>query len=240
MLFGWFGNKFMNKMEEMGSGSGLANAAGKVVKKKEFTPEELALIDKIHDEHIADQTVTHSLEDITSAVAAIWKYCDVDTPPKVVLCDSPIACKKQLKADGYKCGPGKGELTEYWSIWYVGYLAMYDFGDRIGLNLDKSKLALFKNWVQCVPFCVFNNDVIYVSRKPTKMCFNDQQQLHCEDGKSCEYADGWGIWTINGTAVDEQIVMRPETQTLEQIEADASEERKAIRLQRWRSKVGSN
>lgn len=243
MLFGLFGNKFMNKMEEIGSGSAMADAAGKVMKKKDkFTPEELILIGKVHDEHIADQTITHSFESIVSAVNAIWKYCKVDTVPRVVLCDSPIACKKQAVADGYTT-KGKDSdpknLTEYWSIWYVGYLAMYDFGKRVGLDIDTDKFELFQNWVQSVPFCIFNESVIYVSRKPVKLHFNDQQQLHCETGKSCEFADGWGIWTINGTSVDEQIVMKPETQTLEQIEAETDEERKAIRLQRWHSKVSN-
>jgi len=196
-------------------------------KKKEFTPEELAMIDQVHQEYIDMQTRQEPVEDIKSAVAAIWKFCGVNKAPEVIICDSPVACKKQSKVDG------RNDLTEYWSIWYVGYNAMYDFGCRIGLDIDKEKLALFSNWVRCCPFVLFNEDVVYVSRKPTQLHFNDNQQLSCETGKSCEFADGWGIYTINGVSVDEQIVMRPETQTIQQIQKEPNEEIKRIRIERY-------
>jgi hypothetical protein len=196
-------------------------------KKKEFTPEELALIDQVHQEYVEMQTRQEPPADIDQAVAAIWKFCGVNKPPKVVVCDSPISCKKQSKLDG------DNDLTEYWSIWYVGYCAMYDFGSRIGLDIDKEKLALFSNWVRCCPFVLFNEDKVYVSKKPTQLHFNDNQQLSSEYGKSCEFADGWGIYTINGVSVDEQIVLHPETQTLEQIRKEPNEEIKRIRIERY-------
>lgn len=195
--------------------------------KKEFTEEELALIDQVHKEYIDMQTVQEPLEDITHAINEIWKFCGVDKTPKIIVCDSPIACKNQSVADGHT------DLTEYWSIWYVGYNAMYDFGARIGLEIDKDKLELFSNWVRCCPFVLFNEDIVYVSRKPTALHFNDNQQLHCEDGMSCEFADGWGIWTLNGVSVDEQIVMKPETQTVTQIRAEQNEEVRRLRIGRF-------
>jgi hypothetical protein len=232
MLFGLFGRKtFMNKLEEIGDGSAMAKEANKVVqKKKEFTPEELNLIDTVRNEHLDDQTTQQPYEKVVEAVHAIWTYCDAkNKTPKVILCDSPLACKKQSKADGFKSSEQDKEngVTEYWSIWYAGYNAMYDFGVRIGMDLDLAKFKLFNAWVQCCPFVLFNGDVVYVSRKPHTLKFNEQQQVHSEDSKACEYNDGWGIWSLNGVSVDEQIVMRPETLTDEQIEK-FDEEKRAI------------
>jgi len=217
-LFGGGGSKFMNKMEEIGDGSAMADAAGEVIadtvkKKKEYTPDELALIETVRLEHIARQTQQEPYEKVVEAVAAIWKYCGEEKAPKVILCDSPIDCKKKAVADGYNTKGEKGDpkkLTEYWSIWYVGYNAMYDFGNRIGLDIDKSKLELFNNWVMCCPFVLFNTDVCYVSRKPHTLVFNEQQQLHNETAKSCEFNDGWGIWTLNGLSADEQLAKMDE------------------------------
>jgi hypothetical protein len=50
---------------------------------------------------------------------------------------------------------------------------------------------------------------------------------------SVEYADGWGLYSIGGVAVDEQIVMRPHTQTIDQIRSEENEEVKRIRIERY-------
>jgi hypothetical protein len=56
---------------------------------------------------------------------------------------------------------------------------------------------------------------------------------HCESGPSHLWADGFAIWTIHGVRVDEQIVLRPETQTIEQIDGEANAEAKRIRIERF-------
>jgi hypothetical protein len=41
------------------------------------------------------------------------------------------------------------------------------------------------------------------------------------------------MWRLNGIPLDEQIVMRPETQTLAQINAESNADVKSIRIQRF-------
>ena len=183
------------------------------------------MITVVHDEYMARQTTQEPLEDIKSAVQAIWDL-EFKTTPEVIVCDSPVACKKQSIADGHK------NMTEYWSMWYVGYAAMYDFANRIDLEMDQEKLVPFLNWVNCCPFVLFDENTVYVSRKPTEIHFNDNDQLHNEEGMSCSFADGWGIYTINGVEVDHQIVMEPETQTIQQIRDEENEEVRRIRIER--------
>lgn len=48
-----------------------------------------------------------------------------------------------------------------------------------------------------------------------------------------QFADGWTLWNINGVNVDEQIVMQPETQTVQQIKSEENEEVKRIRIERF-------
>ncbi len=57
--------------------------------------------------------------------------------------------------------------------------------------------------------------------------------LHNDSGPAIEYRDGWKIWCINNVQLDEQIVMRPETQTIEQINGEQNAEIKRIRLNRY-------
>jgi hypothetical protein len=56
---------------------------------------------------------------------------------------------------------------------------------------------------------------------------------HCTDGPSHRWRDGFSLWHIGGILVDEQIVMRPETQTVSQINNEQNADVKAIRIQRY-------
>lgn len=89
---------------------------------------------------------------------------------------------------------------------------------------DASKLGGFR--VMHERFCI-------VSDFPDFIKIDDQNRPHCEDGPSHRWSDGWSLWYINGIAVDEQIVMRPETQTVDQINAEQNQDIRAIRIERY-------
>ena len=58
-------------------------------------------------------------------------------------------------------------------------------------------------------------------------------QLHAEDGPALAWRDGHARWYLAGTVVDEQITLRPETQTVPQIDQDENADRKAVRIERF-------
>jgi len=62
---------------------------------------------------------------------------------------------------------------------------------------------------------------------------NGRMVAHNDSGPALAWSDGWSIWMLDGVQVDEQIVMRPETQTLKQIENESNEEIKRIRIERY-------
>lgn len=192
-----------------------------------LTEKELALVEETNQEYLAMQTVQEKDDLIIATLGDIWKYCGTEKPPKVTICLSPIDCKKKADADGMQ------NMREHWSMWYAGYDAVYGFSKKIGIEIDEEKVDLFSRWVRCCPFLIYDDDNAYVSRKPCKITFNDNNQLHNESGMACEYMDGWGVYVINGVRVDEQIVMRPETQTLEQLRNEQNEEIKRIRIERY-------
>ena len=80
---------------------------------------------------------------------------------------------------------------------------------------------------------LFDENVVYVSRRPVEVHLNDDGQLSNENGMACRFADDWGVWVINNVTLDEQIIMRPETQTVEQIRNENNEEVKRIRIERY-------
>lgn len=192
--------------------------------KTEFTKEELALVDVIFDKYVAMQSQQVEEQDIKSIITEMWQEMGL-APPQIIILDSPLACKKAC--------PNPSEYATYWNMWLCSYAATYEFAASIGVEFDKEKYRKFMEWCRCCPFILFNDTTVYASRKPKYIKFNDANQLHCDDGMACEYADGWGVYSINGVSVDEQIVMRPETQTIKQISDEQNEEVKRIRIIRY-------
>jgi len=58
-------------------------------------------------------------------------------------------------------------------------------------------------------------------------------RIHREDGPAIEWFNGFKIWYLNGVEVTEQIVMRPETITLEQISEKKDVEVRSIMIERY-------
>lgn len=75
-----------------------------------------------------------------------------------------------------------------------------------------------------------------VSERPAEVHL-DGERLHCETGPAIRWLDGVRLWSIGGVSLPlndgEQIVMRPSTQTLEQIDSEENVEVKRIRIERF-------
>jgi hypothetical protein len=68
---------------------------------------------------------------------------------------------------------------------------------------------------------------------PDQINQDDNNLPHCESGPSLSWMDGFAVWHIHGIAVDEQIVMRPHTQTVEQINGETNADVRAVRIERF-------
>jgi hypothetical protein len=62
---------------------------------------------------------------------------------------------------------------------------------------------------------------------------DDRGRLHCEDGPALAYPDGWQIFSWHGVRLDSQIILKPESQTIEQINGENNEEIKRVRIERF-------
>lgn len=72
-----------------------------------------------------------------------------------------------------------------------------------------------------------------ISDRPETLHRNASRQLHNEKGPSVAYRDGWKLWHIDGVAVDEQIILRPESQTISEIECEKNQDVRSIRIARF-------
>lgn len=120
----------------------------------------------------------------------------------------------------------------YSSVWWRAWSGWYDGTVVLGVKFNQENLDLFQRWCRFCPLVFPGESTVIVCRNPVSISWKEGL-LHNESGPSVEFADGFKVYTIDGIAVDEQIVMAPETQTIEQIEQEENADRKAIRIARY-------
>ena len=116
--------------------------------------------------------------------------------------------------------------------WLSSYLAWFKGAKLAGVKFDSQAWELYRGYVENVSSILPYQNVVFATRKPIEIHWQDGL-LHNESGPAVLYADGWRIYSIEGVRVDQQIVEKPETQSLEQINNEENEEKKRIRISRY-------
>lgn len=116
------------------------------------------------------------------------------------------------------------------------WLACYDlFEHECGVEECKQLHGLRDMAMVCGWWAPFDGAVIFQHR-PCEIHLQDNE-LHNDSGPAIRYPDGYSLWAITGIVIPveygEQVVMRPETQTLEEIRGEQNEELKRIRIERF-------
>ena len=125
---------------------------------------------------------------------------------------------------------------QYWAAWqsYQSFLR-----EVCGLELKPELEAAAVAYQATTESCGWwwpGRDYCFVSDRPLSLHMAEGpsgQRLHNETGPSLAFRDGWQLWHIDGVEVDEQIVLRPETQTLRQIQEETNVEVRRIRIERF-------
>lgn len=180
------------------------------------------LVSKYKTKWLGRLTKRMTLEEAKSAILPVWEKV-YGCVPEVKLYSSPYAARQDELEDS----------EEYFSLWTVSYAATYELQKEAGAAFDDDKLEELIKWADCCHYLYYNRNVVHVSQYPTVLHINENDQLHCDDGPALMYEDGLGIYSLNGVDVDEQIVMRPETQTIDQIRNETNEEVRVHRMERY-------
>ncbi len=153
--------------------------------------------------------------------------------PRIVWCTSPLAmcltrvAIKNLAND--KASVGDSVYGQHEAAW----LGFYDyFHDACGLTSQTAKLQGLWRAAKAAGWWLPHEHICWVSERHSA-CLLEDGVIHCETGPAVAYPDGFAVWAIGGVRVDEQIVMRPETQTLEQLRSEQNEEVKRVRIDRY-------
>ena len=116
------------------------------------------------------------------------------------------------------------------------WVAFHDFFQRIGIELTP-KFETFKE-LCCKSGAydyLFYEDVAIICKHPEFVKWNDDQPkvLHCDNGPAIQWDDGFKLYAINGVTVTKQIVVKPETLTIKQIQEEENLEVQRIMIERY-------
>ena len=199
---------------------------------EKLTDEQVAAMDIYRDRWIEKGTSTEQSneEDFRACFEAVKSLCleGDESLDNYVVCDSPSGI--------IKMGANKQRVLSESSYgqWEASWLSYYTFfRDECGIKIDEKinhflLLAEHTCWV----YIDQKTSTVYFSRKPVEVHM-ENGLLHNESGPSVLFADGFALWSIEGHAVTEQIVMSPETLTIKQIHSESNADIQSIMVNRF-------
>lgn len=117
------------------------------------------------------------------------------------------------------------------------WMGFYDYFATVCRLKDQTKkLAGIMEISQSAGWWYPCNKICWVSERHNLVNRDDLGRLHCTDGPALSYPDGWSIYSIGGVRLNEQVVMSPQTQTIEDVRNENNEEIKRIRIERFAGK----
>jgi hypothetical protein len=102
-----------------------------------------------------------------------------------------------------------GQLGYYWlSIWWLYVAGWYSYMKYIGVVFDEKILGLFLRFTEQTCFSIPYQHIYIVSDRPILIRWKSKM-LHCDNGPSVRFRDGYELYALNGVRVNKDIVMIP-------------------------------
>jgi hypothetical protein len=122
-----------------------------------------------------------------------------------------------------------------WAAWqsfqsFLREVCGLDLGDKL-----EEAAAAFQLVAENAGWWWPGTHVCYVSDRPTRLqveLVDGVNRLHSEDGPSIEWSDGYALWHLHGVAVPCHVVLKPESITIAEINAEKNAEVRRIMIER--------
>jgi hypothetical protein len=122
-----------------------------------------------------------------------------------------------------------GQMDAYW-------VAFYLFTQEMGIcynDQDRKKLKLHAEICQSACWFWPYDQIVFVSDRPSLIKKDEGGRLHSDNSPALLFRDGYALWFVHGVVVTEQIVMLPETITIDQIEKESNLEVRRVIIERF-------
>lgn len=180
-----------------------------------LTPEEEAKIPEIVAQWIAQQTTQTESAKVEEAIK--WLYVEKleMQMPEIILTPSPKAMMEYCKN---KLGDANPETMAYGNVSDFGWVAFYDFFDKIGVEVSEDYRQYREYAKAGIYDAVPYDDKIVVSKNPVAVELNADGRPHSVTGPAFLWEDGFGVYYINGRRIDSEWAAKCTKRTLTQKE----------------------
>lgn len=179
-----------------------------------LTPEQEKSIEKYENEAFAAaySITPGDLKKAETAIKKMYVYAGLKEP-KVYFEDGPLAVQKKINKLAGTEGEfydfayyGEGGIEVYWTRFYDFFI------DHKMIELSAEETAEFENFKDVILNCSFMvqmDEVCVASKYPVRASCNAEKSPHATDGMAYAWADGFGIYFLNGVEVPEWVVTTP-------------------------------
>ena len=119
-----------------------------------------------------------------------------------------------------------GAHDSYWIAFYL-FVAQYvktDIYSHENYDLLQQWSKLSESIFWWYPF----DGICIISDRPESYGLDERGRLHSEDGMAMRFSDGYGFYAWHGVRVSADIILHPETITVERIENEANSEMRRV------------
>jgi hypothetical protein len=131
----------------------------------------------------------------------------------------------------------KAGLSNYrgGSIWNAGWCAYVSFF-RDQMQWEDSLLENFtidEDLAKSCGWVWWHENVLAISDRPEILNRDDEGRLHCENGPSIAYRDGWSLYHFHGVTVPQLVIESPDQITIQMIESESNAEVRRVMMERY-------
>lgn len=172
--------------------------------------------------------------DFDKSVNLIKKHyadCGLDIPNNFHLVDSPMAAINLLNSK-YNINKKQIINNACYGNHDASWLSYYDFFiNETSVILDEKIVNLIELAKICGWWYPYD-DVVVIQQRPSLINFEDGV-VQSTTGPAIQFPDGYSIYIIDGIRLNEQIIMRPETLTIHQINSEQDQDKRSIMIDRF-------
>jgi hypothetical protein len=147
-------------------------------------------------------------------------YCNVLTDEKFIKSIGVVdysVFREKVAAQADKIRGTK--LNTIWPSMYghhdAGWVSFYSFFDKVCGLSDAARLEPFSRIVMNCGWVWFYKDIVVTCDRPEVLKRDNENRLHCEDGPSVRYRDGFSVYCWHGTRIPSEWIENRQTLTPE-------------------------
>lgn len=180
-----------------------------------LTPEQERKVKEYQKQafDMAYDTMPGDEKQAKAAIVEIYKWCGLKEP-KIFFVDGPMAVQKKCnelagtKGDYYPFAYyGEGGIEGYWTKFYDFFFEVCGIGYK--KEEDKRRFETFKTLINNSSFMYQGKEACVISRKPIEAHRNAENRPHKDGGEAFKWADGFGLFFLNGVKVPKWVAKTP-------------------------------